>query len=419
MPSEALLRRAATIEYLGCPPSTQPRPTLYRRETPARPPTVHRFGVQLDRLPMSSSLPDPVAALPPLPSRAAHHGGSASEAHLGRLRRHVRSGVLNTWHDTAKHAKQTASSKLASQSRGSEVQPTRAHTHETQPAEHSLRHDLSIAAHEKRLAPRESSTLVERTEFEAALGVCFTALHKEYDAVDGAAKVTLDELRHTLRALGYPADIEDSILKEAQLDYSTATSRQAGRRLHASQSDAKLRTSAAAVAGGGTVRLHREDFIRLLCAGLAAEPKPRECIRRLRLIAEGGIASASEAYRQAYASARTGAADGGRTTPNGRGRPMPGLMQRPQAPPKRISIGAPAQSSEPGRARTSAAYPFELVAEAHRISALVDSFATKPASEHEAEEGASPTRGSFRSNRKKRAQRRSKESQASVSSETE
>ena len=104
-------------------------------------------------------------------------------------------------------------------------------------------------------------------------------------------------------------------------------------------------------------------------------------------------------------------------------RPGYSLAQGTQAQGARMHggdvTGGGGRWGEPGRARTAAAYPFELVAEAHRISALVDSFATKPASEHEAEEGASPTRGSFRINRKKRAQRRSKESQASVPSETE
>ena len=177
-----------------------------------------------------------------------------------------------------------------------------------------------ILQHSERVAPLDATRLT--SEQEAALAACFAALEAEPPVgryARAIGKISLDELSLCLKALGYRAEQELACLQEA----------------------------AALAAADDPCRLSADMFMRLF----GRAPKPPAVLKNLTSIGKVAAAVRREAVEQAADRA----------------------------------AGPSVASSEEGRFAAEArmkkladmgkeAFPFSIVADAHRISTLISAY---------------------------------------------
>ena len=162
-------------------------------------------------------------------------------------------------------------------------------------------------------------------EHKSALEACFASLPKTFDTADGQGKLTLDELHHALRSLGYSQARASIIVHDAD------TSDGIGRKRVAQEAD-------------GDARLDIDEFKSLI----SRHPSPDLSLSRLTSI--GRVIKAGEReMERAHADASAGV----------RG--------------KKASASRDAKLDSL-RDLATEAFPFAVVADSHRISQLIDSY---------------------------------------------
>ena len=165
-------------------------------------------------------------------------------------------------------------------------------------------------------------------DHKAALAACFDSLPKQYDTADGVGKLALEELAHALASLGYEQDAIVTMLHDAD------TGDGVGRRRTVQDAD-------------GEARIDLEEFTSLV-GRLPASDLVRE-----RLNSIGKVIKAADQEAEAASADE---------------------LAGPRYARSRKATSRRSEALEGLRDLASQAFPFSVVADAHRISKLVHDY---------------------------------------------